>query len=52
MLIAQWGPVALGTSEKPVADNQLAADGAELLLYGILDDNVTARRVAVADRPA
>ena len=41
MLFTQRGPVALGTSKEPVADNQFAANGAELLNYGILDDVIS-----------
>jgi hypothetical protein len=49
MLVAQRGLFALWTSEEVVADNQFATDGTELLLEGILNDNVASRRVTVAD---
>ena len=49
MLIAQWTTVASRTPKQPVSEYSFATDVAKLLLNGVLDDNVTARIIAIAD---
>jgi hypothetical protein len=49
MLITQWTAVAARTSEHSVPNDVFASDVAKLLLHRILNDDVTARGVTVAD---